>query len=349
VGSAINAAAVITAFRNMVGKLVARFEDRTGQRLAMLTVGNEVNFWLDDDPATRVTQFAAFLSGVASAIPVTRSTCFSFSAVAAYSANSYATVTAAVTLPSFTYYPVNADYTLRDFANAVGGMGDDFSALATAISGGPFFLQEIGCSSSPTLGSSEVIQQFFVQTAVFVMNIYANAGLLKGATFLWLSDLSDALLTSQGYTGNAKAFLGSIGYRSQTNDWKPGAYDVALFLNGTVPFTGPIVQGSTSTLFAEIDSTQLGTAFYKPGQSCLVKAQYLVGADQALTWQFGMASSTSLSAGVDEVFAKTKPNQTAQYQLWHTLERNARLRIRQQSSAANGSAVIRVEQVFELG
>lgn len=65
-----------------------------------------------------------------------------------------------------------------------------------------------------------------------------------------------------------------------------------------------------------------------------------------MTWQIGMASSTSLSAGVDEFYPKTRTGQSAQYLLHHTLQKDSRLRARQFSSGASGSVVIRVEALL---
>ncbi len=102
----------------------------------------------------------------------------------------------------------------------------------------------------------------------------------------------------------------------------------------------PIGAGSTATLYAELDSTQLGTAFFAAGQSRLFQVTYIMGADTNVTWQVGSCASTALSAGVDEFYVKTPTAQSAQYVMQHTLEKDHRLRIRQFSSGANGAAYI---------
>ena len=102
----------------------------------------------------------------------------------------------------------------------------------------------------------------------------------------------------------------------------------------------PIAAGSTATLFAELDSTQLGTAFFKTGQSVIVQATYIIGADTNVTWQIGTCASTALNAGIDEFYPKTPTGQSAQYVVQHTLEKDYRLRVRQFSSGANGAAYI---------
>jgi hypothetical protein len=104
--------------------------------------------------------------------------------------------------------------------------------------------------------------------------------------------------------------------------------------------TSIIAAGSTATLYAELDSTRLGTAFYAVGQSALWQVTYVMGADTNVTWQAGTCSSTGLGAGVDEFFPKTPTGQSAQYVLQQVLEKDYRIRIRQQSSGAGGSAYL---------
>jgi len=104
--------------------------------------------------------------------------------------------------------------------------------------------------------------------------------------------------------------------------------------------TSIIAAGSTATLYAELDSTVLGTAFYGPSQSQVWQATYIMGGDTNITWQVGACNSTALNAGVDEFFAKTPTGQSAQYVVQHELKKDYRLRIRQASSGANGSGYI---------
>lgn len=104
--------------------------------------------------------------------------------------------------------------------------------------------------------------------------------------------------------------------------------------------TSLISAGSTATLYAELDSTSLGTASYAVGQSGLWQVTYIMGADTNVTWQVGVCTSTALNSGVDEFFPKTPTGQSAQYVTQHVLEKDYRIRIRQQSSGANGSGYL---------
>jgi len=112
--------------------------------------------------------------------------------------------------------------------------------------------------------------------------------------------------------------------------------------NKPVNSTGfaPVGAGSTSTLYAELDSTQLGTKNYQPGQSGIWQVTYVMGADTNVTWQVGTCASTALASGVDEFYPKTPTGQSAQYVMQHTLEKDHRIRVRQFSSGANGAAYI---------
>lgn len=106
--------------------------------------------------------------------------------------------------------------------------------------------------------------------------------------------------------------------------------------------TSVIAAGSTATLYAELDSTVLGTATFSPNgpQSRIFQVTYIMGADTVVTWQAGTCNSTALNAGVDEFFPKTPTGQSAQYVLQQELTANQRIRIRQQSSGAGGSAYL---------
>lgn len=113
---------------------------------------------------------------------------------------------------------------------------------------------------------------------------------------------------------------------------------------GNVPInsTGavPIAAGSTTALFAELDSTMLGTVNFRSGQSRLYFVRYTLGGDTTITWQVGSCASTALSAGIDEMYIKTPTGQSGQYVQELTLEKDYRIRARQFSSGANGAAYI---------
>jgi len=104
--------------------------------------------------------------------------------------------------------------------------------------------------------------------------------------------------------------------------------------------TSIIVAGSTSTLYAELDSTQLGTKSLVAGQKKQFQVTYVLGGDSTGVWQIGTCSSTDLSAGVDELFPFTLAKQTSQFVVQHELFKDYRIRCRTVSSAASLSAYI---------
>ncbi len=60
-------------------------------------------------------------------------------------------------------------------------------------------------------------------------------------------------------------------------------------VNSTTP--QPVSNPSTGTLCAEIDSTQLGTASFRPDQKMIVQVSWLLGSDTSATWQCPMPPS----------------------------------------------------------
>lgn len=112
-------------------------------------------------------------------------------------------------------------------------------------------------------------------------------------------------------------------------------------INSTTP--QPVSNPSTTTLVAEIDSTQLGTQNLVAGQAKNFRVSWLVGADTNVTWQLETCSSTLLAAGVDILFVKTPSNQTGQYVTNHQLLKDYRIRARMQVAVGAGSATASIQ------
>lgn len=111
-------------------------------------------------------------------------------------------------------------------------------------------------------------------------------------------------------------------------------------INSTyVPVSGP----DTSTLIAELDSTQLGTKDFAVGKQQNFRVIWVLGADTNATWQCETATSTALNAGVDVFFPKSAPSQSGQYVTSHRLGKDYRIRARLFSTAVNASAFISAE------
>lgn len=110
----------------------------------------------------------------------------------------------------------------------------------------------------------------------------------------------------------------------------------------------PVSAPSTSTLIAEIDSTQLGTVNFTPGQTRKYRCTVGVGADSNATWKFEQVPSTALTTSTHATcwFLKSPPSQTAQYVINCELGRNDRLRIRMDSTQVNACGWIQAEPLI---
>lgn len=110
----------------------------------------------------------------------------------------------------------------------------------------------------------------------------------------------------------------------------------------------PVVNPSTSSLIAEVDSTQLGTAFLTAGQKRQFRVTWLVGATTNATFQLEQVESTALisSTNPTTVIAYSPTNQSAQYITNHDLIQNSRLRVRLNSTfTGSASAYIQAEAI----
>ena len=102
----------------------------------------------------------------------------------------------------------------------------------------------------------------------------------------------------------------------------------------------PISAGSTTALFAELDSTMLGTKDFFAGQERIYAVTWIVGGDTNITWQLETCTSTATNAGVDAIYPKTPTGQSGQYTTYHALSKDYRIRARMFSTGNNGAAYI---------
>lgn len=102
----------------------------------------------------------------------------------------------------------------------------------------------------------------------------------------------------------------------------------------------PITAGSTTALFAELDSTMLGTKDFAVGQERVYQVTWIVGADTNVTWQLETCNSTATAAGIDAIYPKTPTGQSGQYVTFHSLSKDYRIRARMFTTGNNGAAYI---------
>jgi hypothetical protein len=125
-----------------------------------------------------------------------------------------------------------------------------------------------------------------------------------------------------------------------------GAFDFGSLGNTPINSTSaPVAAPSTSTLLAELDSTQLGTKDFDATQSRLFRVSWVLGADTNVTWQCESALNTGLSSAsfVDVFYPKTATALSAEFVTSHVLTKNMRLRARLFSTGANAAAFISAE------
>ncbi|MBM3736823.1 MAG: hypothetical protein FJW39_13655 [Acidobacteria bacterium] len=219
-GWALNDPRMIDRYKRMLTILAPR----TRGRVRWISLGNEVNDYLAGNRA-EIARYAQLLSAV---IPVAKqafpgaqvSVNYTWHAASKINTD-FGAITSQLDFLSFTYYPLNADITFRPAANAARDIGD----LVRVAGNRRVFLQEVGYSSSPNVGSSEAAQAEFVRS-VF-QGLRQNPSIIA-ANFVWMCDLSQDILNlvATGYSAVGSAnfwhFLATLGYIDRTGRAKPG-------------------------------------------------------------------------------------------------------------------------------
>jgi hypothetical protein len=115
-------------------------------------------------------------------------------------------------IASFTYYPMNGDFTWRKPETVPG----DIAKMLDAAGSRKLFLQEVGYASSDRLQSSQRQQADFVEQ--IFKAIKAHQDRIIAFHFVWMSDIPLSLVEQFGEyyklpnSENFKAFLGGLGY-----------------------------------------------------------------------------------------------------------------------------------------
>jgi hypothetical protein len=192
-------------------------------RVRWLALGNEVDNYLAANPA-EIGPYATLIINV---MPTVRSlfpgaqVSVNFTNNAAAFMNSlFSPITTLCDFFSYTYYPLNPDFTLRDPSVAQQEIGQ----LVAAAGDKPVLLQEVGYASSTVLNSSPAMQAAFLQNVFNTLRFYA--GRIVAANFVWLSDLPasevDQLTAYYGQSNpNFREFLSTLGYLDTTGQAKP--------------------------------------------------------------------------------------------------------------------------------
>jgi hypothetical protein len=154
---------VISRFNAMMDFVFTKIPNLT---LVNLQIGNEFDFYSGATP-TFYAQFKTFLQqtnahakSIRSGLKVGFTATFAGMTGAAQS--SLATLSAVVDEVGVTYYPLNADYTVKDPSV----VPTDFQKLVNAFPNIPIYMAEVGYPTGPLCNSSEAQQAAFV-SAVF--------------------------------------------------------------------------------------------------------------------------------------------------------------------------------------
>jgi len=220
-GKSFDAPEAVAEFCTFVDHVLADLSD---VKILAVSVGNEVDAYLGDDPA-KWAAYRAFFDAVAIHIRKVRpgvpvGVKMTRAAVVGVHRDRAAELNRSADVVMATYYALADDFTVRMPVE----VGQDVAELCAAADGKPVYLLEAGFPSGTANGSSEALQGEFVSAVFRAWD--RHAGQLQAVNFVWLHDLSDkevaALTAYYGQTTPTFAsFLGSLGLK--THDGRPKA------------------------------------------------------------------------------------------------------------------------------
>jgi hypothetical protein len=188
---------------------------RTKGRVQWIAIGNEANNYFDGHKG-EIGDYAQLIQRVLPTVrelfPGAQFTINFTHAVVPALHTTYAPLTSLCDILSFTYYPLNADFTFQDPGNAARDVRD----MVRAAGDKRVLFQEIGYASSTVVNSSEAKQAEFMANVFQALRDHRDR--VIAANFVWMSDLPQSVVDDLGKyygLGNAakfKAFLGSLGY-----------------------------------------------------------------------------------------------------------------------------------------
>jgi hypothetical protein len=178
---------VLTAFGKMVDAVAARSRGT----VKWVSIGNEVDSYLLDHREA-IPAYAKFLEGASAKVrqvfPDAAVTVnLTFGALREWD-GVLRPIVEFCDFASFTYYPLNADFSLRD----PGGTQADIEKMISAAGTKPVFVQEIGYSSDSLIGASEAKQALFLEKSFAALQ--TNRSKIIGTYFVWMFDLDEKTL-----------------------------------------------------------------------------------------------------------------------------------------------------------
>jgi len=213
--------AVITAFENFLTNLHAQLPTLNASgKLKWMHVGNEIDAYLGSDSA-RWSQWQTFFMAAKAKIISLWGTGVEVSSIIQFSALGdagklalYQNVLPELDSAVLTYYPLNADFTMRPPST----VATDFDFMVNTLPGKTILLQECGYPSSPVNNSSETLQADFVSSVFDAWDTHLTR--IRLIDFTWQYDVSSAQVDQWvidfGVSGQPdeaafRAYLGTLG------------------------------------------------------------------------------------------------------------------------------------------
>ena len=221
VGLTYDDPAVIAAFDNFLTNLHAQLSTLNASgKLKWIHIGNEIDAYLGSD-ATRWAQWQTFFQAAKVKVRSLWGAGVEVSSIIQFSVLNdtnklalYSNLLPDLDNAVLTYYPLNADFTMRP----VSTVATDFTLMVNAISGKTILLQECGYPSSSVNNSSETQQADFVSAVFEAWD--NNINRIRFIDLSWQYDVSsstvDQWVIDFSMTGNPnetafREYLGTLG------------------------------------------------------------------------------------------------------------------------------------------
>jgi len=205
---------MIMRFKQLLDFVFSEIPDLT---LNSLAIGNEIDVYLGTD-AQRWAQYQTFYTEVSAYARGKRANLqigakATHAGITGSAQNELLSLNAISDVVMVTYYPLNADFTVKD----PGVIANDFSTLVGLYPATPIYMMEVGFPSGPLCNSSETLQSDFILEVFDAWDIYSTE--IPLISFTWLTDLSSQTVQNLGtyYGLNDPVFLeylGTLGLRT---------------------------------------------------------------------------------------------------------------------------------------
>jgi len=224
-------AAVITAFENFLFNLHSKLLNLNASgKLTRIQIGNEIDAYLGSD-AVKWAQWQTFFNAAKTKINSLWGSGVEVSSVVQFSAlknasvrTQYLNALASMDSATLTYYPLNADFTMRPPTT----VATDFDFIISTIANKPIVFQECGYPSSTINNSSEALQADFISAVFEAWDTHRDR--IELIDFTWQYDVSqntvEQWVIDFGMSGNAnenafRSYLATLGFSNFDSSEKP--------------------------------------------------------------------------------------------------------------------------------